>query len=166
MGSSRMRLKPNARAGYLMNKIAGRPDVAVVAQASGPIVAEQMTYLGYNHDQATATFGTAPIATSWAFAAAGTRSAQREQDLLNLFNPNQAALPIVVRFMDTQGRVTDRTYVVGPLSSQRIDVGSVMPNAEVGIVVTSNQPFAALNRYIFNGSLAAGTSVGISDGGL
>lgn len=160
VGAVKQWLKPNARVGYLINKIAGSPAVAVSVQASGPVVAEQMTYADRNHDQYTTTFGTAPTATSWAFAAVNTAAGQ--SDTLSLFNPGQAALPIVIQFMDSNGTVTSRTYVVGPMAHRRIDVASVMPSAQLGLLVTSNQPFAALNRYTFNRGMGGDTSTGIA----
>jgi hypothetical protein len=165
VGTVKQWLKPNAREGYLMNKLAGTPSVAVVARASGPIVAEQTSYANGKHNQYTATFGAAPLSTSWAFAAANTSIADGQSDTLSLFNPNQSALPIVVQFMDSSGKVTSRTYVVGPMAHQRIDVASVVPATQLGLVVSSNQPFAALNRYTFNRGSGGATSIGVAASG-
>lgn len=161
VGTVKQWLKPNAREGYLMNKLAGTPAVAVIARASGPIVVEQTTYGDRNHDNYTATFGATPPATAWAFASVNTSVSQGQGDILSLFNPNQAALPMVVQFMDTTGHVTSRTYVVGPMAHLRINVTSVVPGTQLGLVVTSNQPFVALNRYTFNRGFGAATSIGI-----
>jgi hypothetical protein len=165
VGTVKKWLNPNARVGFLMNRIAGRTDVAVAVEASGGIVAEQMTYSNNHHDASTAAFGTTTPGKSWAFAAADASAAQGEQDHLNLFNPNLTPIPVVVEFMDAGGHTTSRTYVVGPMAHHRIDVGSVVPGAQVGIVATSNSPFVALNRYSFNGGRAAGVSTGIAGSG-
>jgi hypothetical protein len=128
-------------------------------------VAEQTSYANGKHNQYTATFGAAPLSTSWAFAAANTSIADGQSDTLSLFNPNQSALPIVVQFMDSSGKVTSRTYVVGPMAHQRIDVASVVPATQLGLVVSSNQPFAALNRYTFNRGSGGATSIGVAASG-
>ena len=154
-------LKPYARAGYLVNKIAHRTDVSVVLQSSRPSVAEQTSYAGRMHNASTDSFGVSSPAKSWGFAAVDTVSALGARDVLQLFNPSLLAEPIVVQFMTASGGVTQRTYVVGPLGQQTIDVGSVVPNAELGIVATSNDPFVALNRLIVNNGLGADTSHGI-----
>jgi hypothetical protein len=158
-------LKPYARAGYLMNKVAHQTDVAVVIQASSPIVAEQTTFVASTHDASTDTFGTFAPAKSWTFAAVNTNTVSGQSDYLDLFNPGSSVIPIAVQFMDTSGRVVGRTYLVGPLSHQRVDVGSIMPNSQLGIVAASSAPFVALNRYRFNNGLGADTSIGIRSAG-
>lgn len=157
-------LKPYARAGYLMNKVAHQTDVAVAVQSSSPVVAEQTTFVASTHDASTDTFGTSSPAKSWMFAAVNTVAASGQSDYLDLFNPGSSVIPIAVQFMDASGRVVGRTYLVGPLSHERIDVGSVMPNDQLGIVAASSAPFVALNRYRFNNGLGADTSAGIRAG--
>jgi 5-hydroxyisourate hydrolase-like protein (transthyretin family) len=154
-------LKPYARVFYLMNRIVRRTDVAAVLTASSPIVAEQTTYANRMHDAATDSFGVPAAARSWAFAAASTSYVRSSADVLDLFNPSLAPVPVVVQFIDASGKVTSRTYVVSPLSHQIVDVGSVMPNADLGLVATSDQPFVALNRMSINNGRGADTSRGI-----
>jgi 5-hydroxyisourate hydrolase-like protein (transthyretin family) len=154
-------LKPYARAGYLINKIARRTDVAVVLTASRAIVAEQTTYAGRMHNASTDVFGVAAPAKTWSFPIADTLSSLGAGDVLNLFNPNLAPAPIVVQFMTSSGQVVQRTYVVAPLAHQRIDVASVVPNAQLGIVAASNYPFVALNRSTIDNGRGADTSEGI-----
>jgi hypothetical protein len=161
LGTAQGWLKAGARVGYLINRIAHQPDAAIVVTASRPIVAEQTTYIGGNHDASTDAFGVQSPAKSWAYAAVTTSNARGAQDFLDLFNPNLTALPVAVEFMTASGATTQRTYIVGPLSHQRIDVGSVEPNAELGILATSNQPFVGLNRTFFHHGLGASTSQGV-----
>jgi hypothetical protein len=161
LGTAQGWLKAGARVGYLINRIAHQPDAAVVITASRPIVAEQTTYIGGNHDASTDTFGVQSPAKSWAYAAVTTSNARGAQDFLDLFNPNLTALPVAVEFMTTSGATTQRTYVVGPLSHQRIDVGSVEPNAQLGVLATSNQPFVGLNRTFYQHGRGGSTSQGV-----
>ncbi|MDQ3901702.1 MAG: hypothetical protein M3319_15115 [Actinomycetota bacterium] len=154
-------LRPFARPAYLINRIARRTDVAVVLRASRPIVAEQMTYIGRLHDASTDTFGVPTAAKSWAFAAANTMAANREADALELFNPNLVPVPIVVQFMTAAGALTERTYVVAPMSHRHVDVGSIQPNAQLGLMAASNYPFVALNQSFFNNRLGSMTSPGV-----
>ncbi|MBV9281944.1 MAG: hypothetical protein JOZ41_17840, partial [Chloroflexi bacterium] len=152
-------LRPYARVGYLINRIAGQPDAAVVLTSSAPIVAEETTYVARMHDASTDTFGAASPGKSWAFAAVNTGGGQ--SDVLSLFNPSLNPIPVVVQFITASGGVTQRTYVVAPLAHVRVDVGSVVPNAQLGIVAASNDPFVALNRAFANNGLASDTSIGI-----
>jgi len=161
LGTAKGWLKAGGRVGYLMNRIAHQSDAAVVVTASSPIVAEQTTYIGGNHDADTDTFGEPSAAKAWAYAAVTTENARASQDFLDLFNPNLTPLPVVVQFLPTSGAAIQRTYVVGPLSHQRIDVGSVEPNARLGILATSNQPFVGLNRTFFHNRLGSTTSQGV-----
>jgi hypothetical protein len=158
-GTTTAWLKPHARAGYLINKIAHMTNAAVVVNTSRPIVAEQTTYLGNQHNASTDTFGVPAPGKSWAFAAVNTNG---RQDALTLFNPSVMEIPVVVQFMDASGQVTNRTYIVGPFSQTRVDVGSVAPNSQLGIVATSNYPFVALNRTLFNGGMGSMSSPGIA----
>lgn len=151
-------LKPNARVGYLMNRLVGQTDVAVVLQSSRPVVAEQTTYLGREHHVATDAFGVHQPATSWAFAAAGTTLGQ--QDTLNIFNPGLATMAVSVKFMTAGGQVVQRTYTVGPLAHVGINVGSVAPNSQLGIVTAASAPFVAYNVYTFNYGNGGGASAG------
>lgn len=160
-GSVKAWLRPRARVGYLMNRVAHHPGDSVVITTSRPIVAEQMTYSGKMHNASTDTFGAPGPARTWEFAASNTSSSGSEGDVLTLFNPNLLMVPIVVQFMTSTGQVIQRTYVVGPLYFQRIAVGSVIPNGQFGIVAASNYPFVALNRYWFNFGRGADTSTGI-----
>lgn len=160
-GTVSAQLRPYARVGYLMNKIAHTADVAVVMQSSGPIVAEQTTYADRMHDVSTDTFGVAAPAKTWMFAAANTSTAGGATDILDLFNPNMTSIPIVVQFMSASGTVSERKFVVGPLYHQYVDVGSVLPNAQLGIVAASDYPFVALNRARFNFGRGGDTSTGI-----
>jgi 5-hydroxyisourate hydrolase-like protein (transthyretin family) len=153
-------VKANGRVGYLINRIAhGHTDAAVVLTASRPIVAEQMTYRGNQHNQSTDTFGVPAPAKSWGFAAVNTSGG--EDTVLSLFNPSLAPEPVVVQFMTSTGQVIQRTYVVAPLAHHRIDVGSVVPNAQLGIVATSNDPFVVMTRLFMNGQLGSATSPGV-----
>jgi hypothetical protein len=153
-------LKPYARVFYLMNRIVHRTDVAVAMTASSPIVAEQTTYAGRMHDASTDSFGAPAPARSWAFAAASTWYGRSSADILDLFNPSLTPVPIVVQFINASGTVTSRTYVVSPLSHEIVDVASVMPNAQLGLVATSDLPFVALNRMSINIGAGADTSRG------
>lgn len=152
-------LKPYARVGYLMNKVAHQTDVAIALTASQPIVAEQTTYIGNMHDASTDTFGVPAPAKSWQFANVSTTSGQGAT--LSLFNPNLAPIPIVVQYVTASGRAVQATYVVGPLQHQNIDVGSAVPNSQMGILVASNNAFVALNRIFFNNGRGAMTSIGV-----
>jgi len=155
------RLRAHARVGYLMNHVAHTTDVAVVITSSGPVVAEQTSYANKMHDASTDTFGVPSPGKAWLFAAVNTSTANGSGDTLDLFNPNLTSIPIVVQFMTASGSVSERTFVVGPLYHQYIDVGSVAPNAQLGIVAASNYPFVALNRAKFNFGHGADTSPGI-----
>jgi hypothetical protein len=161
LGTVHRWLRPHARAGYLINHIAHQTGAAVVVFATRPIVAEQMTYVGRMHDAATDAFGVPAPAKTWMFAAVNTSGAGGQGDTLALFNPNLTVAPIVVQFMTSSGQVAERTYVVGPLYHERIQVGSAVPNAQLGIVAASNYPFVALNRYWFNSGRGADTSIGV-----
>lgn len=153
-------LKPYARVGYLMNKVAGRTDVAVVVTASRPVVTEQLTYAGSRHHAETDTFGVPQAGTSRAFPALDTRGAGSHQSSLDLFNPSGVAIPVVVQFMTPAGATTQRTFLVNPLSHQHVDVGSVVPNAQVGAEVTSSGSFVAMARTFFDNRQGASTSTG------
>lgn len=159
LGTARGWLKPHARVGYLINRLAGQPDAAVVLQASRSIIAEQTTYIGRMHNASTDTFGAPSPARTWVFAFANTGGSQ--SDVLTLFNPNPVPIPVVVDFMTSSGGTVERTYIVGPLAHRRVYVDSVEPNAQLGLVVASNYPFVALNRASFNHGLGSDTSPGV-----
>ncbi|MBV9281583.1 MAG: hypothetical protein JOZ41_16000, partial [Chloroflexi bacterium] len=161
IGTRSSYLRPNARAGYLINDIAHRSDAAVILTASGPVVAEQMTYLGKMHDASTDAFGVPSPAKSWSFSAVNTSAARGEDDGLDLFNPNGVPAAIVVQFIDSAGHLLERSYVVYPMYHQHIDVGSVEPNAQLALVAASNLPFVPLNRYEFDNGLGADTTTGV-----
>jgi hypothetical protein len=159
VGTVHGRLRPGARVGYLMNKVAHRTDVAVAVTSSQPIVAEQTTYVGRAHDASTDSIGTSAPAKTWGFAAVNTTAG--DTDGLDLFNPSLTPSPIVVQFMTASGTVIQRTYVVAPLAHQHVDVTSVVPNAQLGIVASSSQPFVAMNHLTFNNGAGAATSHGV-----
>jgi hypothetical protein len=161
VGSVQGSMKAGGRVGYLMNKIAHRANVSVVLTASEPIVAEQTTYANGKHDASTDTFGTAGPTKSWTFASVDTSNGLAARDSIALFNPSLVALPVVVQFMTTSGAITARTYVVGPMAQRMVDVGSVVPNAQLGIVATSSSPFVAMNRQSIGNGRGALTSTGI-----
>ncbi|GAC1470722.1 MAG: hypothetical protein PVSMB7_21780 [Chloroflexota bacterium] len=162
LGSVHAWLKPFARVGFLINRVAHSTDAAVVLTASNPVIAEQTTYAGRMHDASTDTFGVPAAARSWGFAAVNTLNARGDSAVLNLFNPSLTAIPVVVQFMTTSGQIVQRTYVVAPLAHQRVDVGSVVPNAQLGIVASSDYPFIAMNRDYTNNHLGSLTSMGSS----
>ena len=141
--------------------MAGSSDAAVVLSASRGIVAEQTTYVGAMHNASTDTFGVSAPAKSWGFAAVNTLLARRGSDVLTMFNPSVTTIPVVVQFMTSSGQVTQRTYLVPPLAHQRVDVDSVVPNARLGIVVSSDYPFVAMNRIYTGNRLGSLTSMGI-----
>lgn len=153
-------LKPYARVGLLINRIAHGSGPATVVTASRGIVVEQTTYAGRLHDASTDTFGATAPAKTWMFAAVGTTNGSN--DMLALFNPSLVAEPIVVQFITRAGQATQKTYVVSPLGHQIVDVGSVEPNQQLGIVAASSDPFIALNQYRFNGNQGSATSIGIN----
>jgi hypothetical protein len=151
-------LKPFARKGYLMSRVAHQNNVAVMVTSSQPSVVEQTTYHGRLHHASTDTFGVATPARTWEFAAASTWAGQNDQ--LSLFNPGLQSIQITVQYMNTSGKVSQRTYVVAPLNHQTVNVSGVMPNAQLGIHATSSQPVVALNRQLANGGAGAMTSTG------
>jgi len=161
LGTIKHWVKAHGRVGYLMNHAAHRADVAVVLTASRPVVAEQTTYVGRAHNAATDTFGKQAPARSWSFAAVNTLAANQAVDKLDFFNPSLTPVPVVVQFIQANGAVAERTYVVAPLAHHLVDVGSVVPNAQLGLVVASSAPFVALNRTVFNNGQGAMTSAGV-----
>jgi hypothetical protein len=158
MGVVRAWLRPFARKGYLMSRVAHQNNVAVVVTSSQPSVVEQTTYHGRLHNASTDTFGVAAPGKTWEFAAASTWAGQN--DRLSLFNPGLQSIQITVHYMNTSGQMIQRSYVVAPLSHQMVDVSGVMPNAQLGILASSSQPFVALNRQLVNGGAGAMTSTG------
>ncbi len=161
LGTASGWVRPGARVGYLLNRIAGRADVAVLVTGSEPVVAEQSTYVGARHESSTDTFGTSLPQKSWSFPTANTSTAAGEGDILELFNPNLVPIPVAVDFITTNGATTVRTFIVGPLNHQHIDVAAILPNAQLGLVAASNYPFAALNRGSFNSGAGGFTDSGI-----
>lgn len=153
-------LTPYARVGLLVNRIAHSGGASVVLAATRGIVAEQMTYAGRMHNESTDTFGAPSPAKAWMFAAVNTTNGA--SDTLALFNPSLLPEPIVVQFITASGHVSQRTYVVAPLSHQTIYVASVEPNQQLGIVAASSQPFVALNQGRFNGDRGSDSSIGIN----
>ncbi|PZS00661.1 MAG: hypothetical protein DLM70_13330, partial [Chloroflexi bacterium] len=151
-------IRPFAREGYLMNQIAGQADVAVVVTTTQPSIAEQSTFVAGNHDAHTEIFGVSTPMKSWQFAEATTWAGQ--DNLLDVFNPNLAPIPVVVQFLNANGSRTQRTYIVSPLAHRRVDVGSVVPNSQLGLLVASNDPFVPLDRQLINNGAGAMTSPG------
>src|SRR5579884_533092 len=78
-------LKPNARVGIFIRTFAGQNDAAVKLTASRPIVAEDMTYVGRQHDAYTDTFGVRAPVTTRLFPAVSTQSAGSHQAAIQLF---------------------------------------------------------------------------------
>lgn len=151
-------IRPYAREGFLMNGLTGLRDVAVAVTTSQPSIVEQLTFLNYNHAQNTDSFGVTAPQKSVQFAVASTWPGQ--DNLLSVFNPNLAPIPVVVQFLNARGGRAEQTYVIPPFAHQIVDVGRVMPNAQLGLLVASNDPFVALDRQImFNGS-GADTTIG------
>jgi hypothetical protein len=158
LGTVSRMLRPYAREGFLMNQVAGQRDVAVAVTTSEPSIVEQLTFLNYNHAQNTDSYGVTVPGTSAQFANATTWPGQ--DNLLSIFNPNLTPIPVVVQYLNTRGGTTQQTYVIAPFAHVMIDVGKVLPNAQLGLLVASNDPFVALDRQvIFNGS-GAMTTVG------
>ena len=149
----------HGRIGYQINHIAHRTDAAITMTSSKSMVAEQMTYLR-GHKALTDTFGVWSPARSFGFAAVDTTGASR--DTLNLFNPGAEPLPVVVQYMTTDGTVVQRTYIVNPKSHLQVSVGSVLPNAKLGIFATSSGSFVALNRQTMNNNGNASASTGMA----
>jgi hypothetical protein len=138
--------------------VAGQRDVAVAVTTSQPSIAEQLTFLNYNHAQNTDSYGVTTPQRVAQFAAVSTWPGQ--DNLLSLFNPNLAPIPVVVQYLNARGGRTQQTVEVPPFAHDIIDVGKVMPNAQLGLLVASNDPFVALDRQIiFNGS-GAMTTIG------
>ncbi|MGH2410871.1 MAG: hypothetical protein ACRDGS_10965 [Chloroflexota bacterium] len=163
-GTVRQWLRPYARKGYLVNKITGRADAAIVIHSSSGIVAEQTTYNGKSHAASTDVFGVSVPARSWMFSSANTVNSSSDQDYLDLFNPNNNAIPVAVQFFTSTGKKVQRTYTVGPHAHQMVNVNSVVPNAQLGIAATSSSPFVALNRGLFNHGSGGTTDPGIHMG--
>jgi hypothetical protein len=153
-------LRPQGRAGYLTNRLFHQTNVSVVISSSRPVVAEQMTYAGRMHHVSSDVFGISSPSTSWAFPATNTTAGST--DALDLFNPNVMPIPVVVQFYTASGQVTNRTYVVNPFSQAHIDVNSVEPNAQLGLVATSNYRFVAMNRSIVNNGIGGDVTQGIA----
>jgi hypothetical protein len=151
-------MRAGGRLGYNLGKLTGHTDVAAAVTASRGVVAEQTTYHGRHHDEATDATGVVAPTKTWAFAAVDTTAGISSS--VNLFNPALTAAPIVVQFMSTSGVIVQRTYVVGPLQHRRIDVGSVMPNVQGGIIASSSSPFVALYRQAYGAGRGAMTSHG------
>jgi hypothetical protein len=162
VGSVRQWLKPDARVGYLMNKIAHQANVSVVLTSSAPIVAEQMTYQGGKHNASTDTFGTVSPAKNWAFANVDTSSGLAAQDTIDLFNPSLVPSSVVLEFITTSGSVISRTAVVGPMSRLTVNAASVVPNAQLGVTVTGSTPIVVMNRMSIDGNRGSVISQGIS----
>lgn len=159
LGTRARWLRPGARVGYHINKIAHVGNAAVVVTSNRGIIAEQTSYVGKMHNASTDSFGDAAPGKSWGFAAVSTAGGQ--SDVLDLFNPGSSPIAVVVQFMTTSGKTAQRSYVIGSQNHLRVDVGSVFPNAQLGMVAASNAPFVALNRAIFNNGLGSDTSRGI-----
>jgi hypothetical protein len=153
-------LQPEARKGYLINRLFHRTNVSVVVTSPRPVVAEQMTYTGPRHRSTSDVFGISNPSTSWAFSAANTTGGSA--DSLDAFNPNLRPIPVVVQFYTASGRVTDRTYVVNPLSQAHIDVNSVEPNEQLGLVITSTFRFVAVNHTTIDDGTEGDVSQGIA----
>lgn len=158
IGSSSGWVKAYGRVGYLINRIAHTTDAAVMVTSSAGIIAEQTSYVGKRHAQSTDTFGVPAPLHTWDFAAVNTTNG--DHDSLDLFNPNLLPVPVVVQFMNG-ATVSTRTYVVNPLAHTMVDVNSVMPNSQIGVVAASNNPVVVLNRYTFNNGLGSATSSGV-----
>lgn len=151
-------LKPYDRQGFLMNRLAGQTEVAVVVSTTQPSISEQSTFVNGNHNAGTDTFGvTAPQKTA-EFAEATTWSGQ--DNLLAIFNPNMEPAPVVVEYLTAHGTTEQQTYVVEPLAHQFIDVGKVVHNSQLGIMVASSVPVVTLDRQLMSNGLGAMTSLG------
>jgi hypothetical protein len=162
VGSVHAWLKPGARVGYLMNKIAHRANVSVVLTSSAPIIAEQTTYLNGKHDASTDTFGTVAPAKSWAFAALDTSNSLAAHGYIDLFNPSLVPVPVVLQFMTASGVVTSRTAVLGPMGRYSVDASSVVQNTQLGVVVSASSPFVAMTRQSIGNGRGSETSLGIA----
>jgi hypothetical protein len=151
-------LKPYDRQGFLMNKYAGQTDVAVVVTTTKPSIAEQSTFVTGIHDAHTDSFGVTSPQKTAEFAEVTTWAHQDNQ--LALFNPNLSPIPVVVQFLNAHGTTTEQTYIIAPLSHQIVDVGHVVPNAQLGLLAASNDGFVAIDRQMINDGAGGMTSLG------
>jgi hypothetical protein len=151
-------LRPYDRQGLLMNKLANMTDVAVVLSTSKPSISEQSTFVNGNHNAHSDTFGVTTPSKQGEFAAATTW--QGQDNYLGLFNPNAAAIPIVVQYLDAHGHTMQQTYIVAPFAHAYVDIGKSRPNSQLGLLAVSSYPFVALDRQESTNGMLGMTSLG------
>lgn len=151
-------LRPFDRQGYLMNRLAGETEVAVTVSTSRPSIAEQSTFVTGGHDAHTDTFGVTSPQKTAEFATATTWSHQNNR--LALFNPNAAAVPVVVQFLTTHGKTSQKNYIVAPYAHAYIDIGGEVPNSQIGLLAVSGYTIVALDRQLVNDGAGAMITLG------
>jgi hypothetical protein len=140
--------------------------------ASAPIIAERPFYVnGYSfgsgmiHDGHDA-FGANGAATQWYFAEGTTLPGFNEY--LTIQNPGLIAANVSLRYMDTNGAVTNRSLVVAAQSRSTVEVFKtalgVGPGvAGVSVQLTSDQPIVAERPMYMVFNFGSGTIAGAHD---
>jgi hypothetical protein len=162
LGSAEQRVPAFAHTSLLVNRMAGQADVSMVVTASGPVVAEQATYVGPHHDAMTDTYGVPDPGTQQVFAVMGGRTSLGEKDILDVFNPAGDQVPMLVQITGSDGATTQQSYVVPPHSRISIDAGAAAGDVQFGAILLSAGPLVALNSFATDHGLARDTSVGPS----
>ncbi len=137
---TRFSVPPLANIGLDVSKYMPGLSVSTIVTADKGVVVERTMRFGQGGRGAHDKVGVTSASTVWLFAQ-GDASPSR-QTFLTILNPNQAApAAVTATFYDTNGRpVGAKTIVVDALRRGNIKVNDVLPNATVGVVVTSNVP--------------------------
>jgi hypothetical protein len=108
------------------------------------------------------------LSKDWYFAegyTGATAGAGRFEEYILVQNPGDHAASVKATFMRASGGAVARSFNIAAKSRLTINVGAVVPNAEVSAHIASDVPVACERSMYFNGRRAGHDSIGVNSPG-
>jgi hypothetical protein len=150
---------PSSRFTIPMHGIVPGRRVSVFLESSLPIAAEKALYIN-NRAGGTAGIGAVSPSLTWYFAEGDTSnltSPDSATTLLELMNPGDSEAAVTVNYMEENGTVIPKSYVIAAKRRVTVDAAREIGQGQrFSIEVLSNVPIVA-ERLMFSGSDLAGS---------
>jgi hypothetical protein len=114
--------------------------VSAQVSASVPVVVERSQYLNY-YLAGTGTIGARNLSYQWYFAEGYT--GEGFEDWLLVQNPGLSTAEVTMEFVEPDGTRTIQEYEVSPRSRYTIPAHELLPDKEISVFITSDQPVVA-----------------------
>jgi hypothetical protein len=150
---------PMSRKSVYVNALFTTSGFATQVSADQPIVVERAMY--FDSDQAGHdTVATATPGTTWYLAAGSSRSGFDTWLLME--NPGSAPANVKVSFVTDTGNVVTQPIFVLPHARNSLYTNPLIPNANYGIRIDSDQPIVAERAVYFDSGRAGFDSAAVS----